>query len=85
MTGLACRDVTLNGNVTSNGSGAITERGFVYSTSANPTISNSKIVVAGTTGSFSSALTGLTSGTTYNVRAYAIDASGIAYGSNVSR
>lgn len=84
VSGLACRDVTFGGTVTSNGSGAITERGFVYSTSANPTISNTKIVVAGTTGSFSSALSGLTSGTTYNVRAYAIDASGIAYGSNIS-
>jgi hypothetical protein len=40
--------------------------------------------ITGTTGSFSSTLSGLTPGTTYNVRAFAIDGAGIAYGSNVS-
>jgi hypothetical protein len=71
-------------DVTSDGNSAITERGVVFSTSANPTIADTKVVVSGTTGTFNASLTGLVSGTPYHVRAFATNAIGTAYGSDVS-
>lgn len=70
-------------NITGDGGAAITERGVVYGTSANPTLSNSKQVVAGTTGTFSATLGGLSNSTTYYVRAYATNSVGTTYGSQI--
>ena len=75
---------TANGNVTSQGGGAITQRGFAYATTQNPTTSNSTVIVSGTTGAFSGSLTSLTANTTYYVRAYAVNSFGTVYGSQVS-
>lgn len=53
---------------------SISERGIVYSTSANPTTSDTKIIASGTTtGSYQQTMTGLTEATTYYVRSYVID------------
>lgn len=73
-----------NGSVDSDGGAAITERGFVWSTSANPTTADNKLVVAGTVGAFSGSLTGLSSTTTYHYRAYAINSVGTSYGADTS-
>lgn len=70
-------------DVTGDGGAAITERGVVYGTSANPTLSNSKQVVAGTTGTFSATLGGLSNSTSYYVRAYATNSVGTTYGSQI--
>lgn len=75
---------TTGGNVTSDGNTAITERGVVYSTSPTPTTASSKLVASGTTGSFTSNLTGLNQAKTYYVRAYAINSVGTSYGSEIS-
>lgn len=72
------------GNVTSDGGGTIIERGICYSTSSNPDVGDSKVVVSGTTGSFSGTLTGLTGGTRYYAKAYAINSTGVGYGSEVT-
>ena len=73
------------GNVTSNGGAPLTQRGVCYSTTANPTTAGSKVIDPGTsTGSYVSNLTGLTGGTTYHIRAYAINSAGTAYGSDLS-
>jgi len=74
---------TSGGNITSDGGATITERGIVWGTSANPTTSNNKIIVSGTTGSYSAEITGLSSNTTYYLRAYAINSVGTAYGAQV--
>lgn len=71
-------------NVTGDGGGAITERGVVYGTSANPTTADNKKVESGTTGSFNATLTGLNSSTTYYARAFATNSVGTTYGSDVS-
>ncbi|NDV17028.1 T9SS type B sorting domain-containing protein [Muricauda sp. TY007] len=75
---------TLGGNVTDDGGATVTEHGFVYATSSNPTTSDTKVQVGSGTGSFSDAVTGLSAGTTYYVRAYAINSEGTSYGSEVS-
>ena len=72
------------GNVTADGGGAVTARGIVYATTANPTTSNSIISNGSGTGSFSSTLTSLQPGTTYHVRAYATNSAGTGYGNDVS-
>ena len=75
---------TFHGNITSVGTPAYTERGFVYSTLPNPTIDNTKIVKTGSgTGTFSSEVTGLPAATLY-VRAYVTNAKGTAYGEQVT-
>jgi hypothetical protein len=72
------------GNITNNGGGDITARGVCWSTSANPTTADSKTTDCTGSGTFTSNLTGLLPGTTYHVRAYATNASGTAYGNDVT-
>ena len=72
------------GVVTSNGGGALSAWGICWSTSANPTLANSFLQNTVSSGSFSSALSGLTQNTTYYVRAYATNSAGTAYGNEVS-
>ena len=73
-----------NGTVTSDGGNAITERGIVWSMSANPTTSNGKVTTTGTTGVFSATVSGLAGSTLYHARAYAINSIGTSYGADVT-
>jgi hypothetical protein len=75
--------MTIRGNVSSDGGGAITQRGFYFGTSTNAT-SNTKYTVSGTTGSFSRSMTGLSAGTTYRVFAFATNSAGTTIGGMVS-
>jgi hypothetical protein len=68
------------GIVTSQGGSPVTARGVCWSATPNPTISNSFTTDASGTGAFTSILSGLTSNTTYYVRAYATNSSGTSYG-----
>ena len=72
------------GNVTADGGSTVTARGICWSTSQNPTISDSYTTDGTGTGSFTSVMTGLTGNTTYYVRAYATNSAGTAYGEQVS-
>lgn len=83
-TAIVTSQATGNGKVGSDGGFPITERGIVWSTSSNPTTSDSKAIVAGTTGTFQGNMTGLTIYTTYHYRAYAINAKGTSYGPDVT-
>jgi hypothetical protein len=72
---------TVAGNVSSDGGATVTERGVVYSPSnGTPTTGDSKQTTTGTTGAMSVAVTGLSPGTLYYVRAYAINSQGTSYG-----
>lgn len=75
---------TGNGNVTDDGGDTITERGICWNTTGTPTTVDSTATSAGTTGAFTASMTGLTSDTTYYVRAYATNSEGTSYGSEVS-
>jgi uncharacterized protein (TIGR02145 family) len=72
------------GSVTSDGGATVTARGICWSLTTGPVATGSHTVDAGTTGSYTSSLTGLTEGTTYYVRAYATNGAGTAYGSEIS-
>ena len=72
------------GNISSDGGSSVTARGVCWSTSPNPTTSDSHTMDGTSTGSFTSSITGLTPNTTYYVRAYAINLAGTAYGNELS-
>lgn len=74
--------VVLHGEITDIGTPSFTERGFVYSdVYETPTIYDSKIIVSGTAkGLYEFRSTELPLTKKYFVRAYAINAKGVAYG-----
>lgn len=72
------------GNITSDGGTEVTARGICWSTTQNPTISDSKTADGNGTGSFTSSMSGLTANTKYYIRAYATNTSGTAYGNEVA-
>jgi len=84
VTNVTSTSADVGGDVTNEGDSAVTERGVVYSTSIDPTTADKKVVVAGTTGSYTSNLTGLAAGTIYHVRAFATNSAGTSYGNDVS-
>jgi uncharacterized protein (TIGR02145 family) len=75
---------TSGGNITNNGGTSVTQRGVVWSTSPNPTTANSQSSDGSGTGNYTSTLTGLSSNTTYYVRAYATNSAGTAYGNQLN-
>ena len=89
---LAVTEVTpttavLNGKLTRPGDPAYTELGFVYGTMPTPSITNgaTKISISNVQiGAFSEAVSNLTEGNTYYVRAYAKNSTTTDYGSTVS-
>lgn len=83
-TNITSNSATLGGNITSDGNATVTERGVCYSISPNPTTANTKLVIGSGTGSFTQSASGLTSNTTYYMRAYAINSQGTAYGNEVN-
>lgn len=84
VTAITQTTASSGGNVTDDGGGAIIERGTCWATTSNPTITNDKTIDGTGSGSFTSNLSGLLSGTTYYVRAYATNSAGTAYGNEVS-
>jgi hypothetical protein len=68
------------GFISDPGNAVITARGVCWSTSKNPTTADSHTSNGADVGTFSSVLTGLTPGTKYYVRAYAVNVAGTAYG-----
>lgn len=84
VTSILATTATVSGEVSNDGGSLITERGICWSTAVNPTISDSKVIVNGTTGIFNGNLTLLTGSTLYHVRAYATNSVGTSYGADVT-
>lgn len=84
ITNITSTSATTGGNITNDGGLTVSERGVCWSTSPNPTISNSKTVDGSGTGPYTSSLTDLTISTTFYVRAYATNSLGTSYGEELS-
>ena len=84
VTNITETSATCGGNVTDQGSSSVTAKGVCWSTSSNPTTSDSHTTDGNGTGSFTSNITGLTANTPYYVRAYATNSAGTAYGNQQS-
>ena len=72
----------VSSEIANNGGAEVTEKGFCYSTTENPTVESSKNVVEGD--AFETTIAELAPGTTYYVRAYATNSAGIAYSEQIS-
>jgi hypothetical protein len=72
------------GNISAENGATVTARGVCWSTSTNPTITDSKTTDGTGKGAFVSNLTGLTPGTLYYVKAYATNKAGTAYGNELT-
>lgn len=76
-----------NGNITDTGGENCSRRGFCYmvGTSGDPTTANSVAYDDGSfpAGAYTKGLTGLSPGTSYRVRAYAVNSAGTGYGTTV--
>jgi hypothetical protein len=68
------------GSISADGGYTVVARGVCWSTSPNPTISNSKTVDAAGTGEYVSSIDSLLPNTTYYARAYATNSKGTFYG-----
>ncbi len=80
-SGVTATTATLGGNITDNGGAAVNERGIVYNTTGTPNVNDdTKVQIGSGDGSFSDEITGLSAGTEYFVRAYAINSEGTSYG-----
>ncbi|MGH7237024.1 MAG: beta strand repeat-containing protein, partial [Candidatus Saccharimonadales bacterium] len=84
VTSITSTSATGGGDVTDDGGSSVTQRGIAYSTSPNPTTSDSTVTSGSGTGSFTANMSGLAQSTTYYVRAYAINGAGTSYGNQVS-
>ncbi|NVN94266.1 MAG: chromophore lyase CpcT/CpeT [Bacteroidetes bacterium] len=84
ITKITDDSIVCGGNITSDGGAAVTARGVCWSTSQQPTIANNKTNDGSGTGSFTSKISGLAINNVYNIRAYASNSIGTAYGQQVS-
>ena len=81
VSDIKAKQATLTGTVTNDGGEFVITRGFCYSTSPNPTVTNGAVTTGNGIGTFTTNLTGLTISTTYYVRAFATTTAGTSYGS----
>ncbi len=83
-TAITSVSASSGGNITNDGGSAITARGVCWGVAQNPTTANSNTTDGAGSGIFTSAIAGLTPGTTYYVRAYATNSIGTSYGNQVT-
>lgn len=77
-------NVSVGGNITSDGGSIVTEAGICYSTTAGVDTSKNKMAAYPISGNYSIALKGLQLLTPYYYRAYAINEKGLTYGEEKS-
>lgn len=79
VSNITSNSVTIACKVTSQGDASVTERGVCWDYFHTPTTSDAHLSSGSGSGSYTITITGLSSNTTYNIRAYAINANGTAY------
>ena len=85
VTDIASTTATGNGNITATGGEDASAWGVCYNTTGNPTTANGTAAGsgAGGAGAFTAAMTSLTPGQIYYVKAYATNSEGTSYGAQV--
>jgi hypothetical protein len=77
--------ITFRGRLGHSGASAVSDHGFCWHTSPEPTIANARTQLgAGAPGLFTSVLPGLKPATRYYLRAYATNGQGTTYGAEIS-
>jgi hypothetical protein len=84
QSAVTATSATLGGEVTSEGTDAVTDRGIVWATAVAPTILNTKVSIGAGIGTFSQTVSGLPAATTIYVRAFATNTVDTAYGTEIS-
>jgi hypothetical protein len=84
VSGLSSTTANSGGYVVRFAGSVVSSRGICWSTSPVPTIANSVLPNVDSTETFTGVMTGLTAGTTYYVRAFAVNIVGTAYGNTLS-
>ena len=84
ITSITNISATGGGNVLSDGGSSVSFRGICWSTNPNPATTDNHTTDGSGMGSFTSSMTSLIAGTTYYVRAYAVNNAGTSYGNEVS-
>lgn len=82
-TNITANSFTLNGEVVFEGTSPVTSRGFVWSKSPNPILTNNITTNGQGKGKFQAVINGLTGATTYYIRAYAINGMVVTYGNAI--
>ena len=75
--------VRCEGFIVRDGGLEVTERGFCWSSEPQPTIDGLCVKLGSGTGTYRGYISGLQRGTTYHVRAYAINEAGVVYGDDL--
>ena len=75
---------TCGGDVTDSGTYAVTARGLCWATTPDPVMTGEHLHLGSGTGAFSASLTDLQPETAYYVRAYAVNALGVAYSNTLT-
>lgn len=85
---LSAATAKVTSEVSAEGCSTVTERGIVYSTSANPLLGGTnviKVTDAGTgIGNYTTSLSGLIGGTVYHTKGYSVNNGGVTYGQELT-
>ncbi|WP_243349170.1 hypothetical protein [Parabacteroides sp. FAFU027] len=84
VSGVSYTTATCGMKQISTGASVVIEKGICWSTSQNPTMNDTKAITTQGTDSSTVSIASLTAGTKYYARAYASNAFGVTYGSQVS-
>ena len=80
VSSVQTKSATVSSSIADDGKGSVSDKGFVYSKSINPTVNDFKVSCATQGEDFSATLTDLEDNTTYYVRSYAVNEAGTGYG-----
>ncbi len=84
VTMITTNSANSGGSVTLTNGGVVTARGICWSTNPGPTLAGRHTSDGSGSGTFTSHMDSLNPATTYYIRAYAVSASGIGYGNEIS-
>lgn len=74
----------VGGNISDSGGSPVTRRGITWGFNANPNMGDNVVELGQGPGAFSTVLTELSGSTTYHIRAFAENSTGLAYGESRS-